>query len=45
MTAGPAPGAGGNGPGRPPGEPEPLIRVGDDFEDEHPGASGPPGTP
>ena len=39
MTAGPAPGAGGNGQGRPPGEPEPLIRVGDDFEDEYPGAS------
>jgi DNA-binding MarR family transcriptional regulator len=29
----------GNGPGRPPGAPEPLIRVGDDFEDEYPGAS------
>ena len=39
MTTGPAPGAGGNGPGRPPGAPEPLIRVGDDFEDEYPGAS------
>ena len=39
MTPGPAPGAGGNGPGRPPGAPEPLIRVGDDFEDEYPGAS------
>ena len=39
MRAGPAPGAGGNGPGRPPGAPEPLIRVGDDFEDEYPGAS------
>ena len=36
---GPAPGAGGNGPGRPPGAPEPLIRVGNDFEDEYPGAS------
>jgi DNA-binding MarR family transcriptional regulator len=39
MTPGPAPGAGGNGPGRPPGAPEPLIRVGGDFEDEYPGAS------
>ena len=35
----PAPGAGGNGPGRPPGQPQPRIRVGDDFEDEYPGAS------
>ncbi len=34
----PAPGAGGR-PGPPPGVPEPLIRVGDDFEDEYPGAS------
>ena len=39
MSPGPAPGTGGNGPGRPPGAPEPLIRVGDDFEDEYPGAS------
>ncbi len=39
MTPGSALGAGGNGPGRPPGAPEPLIRVGDDFEDEYPGAS------
>ena len=39
MTPRPAPGAGGNGPGRPPGEPQPLIRVGGDFEEEYPGAS------
>ena len=39
MTPRPAPGAGGNGQGRPPGAPEPLVRVGDDFEDEYPGAS------
>ena len=39
MTPGSALGAGGNGPGRPPGVPELLIRVGDDFEDEYPGAS------
>ena len=29
----------GDGKGRPPGGPEPLIRVGDDFEVEYPGAS------
>ena len=39
MTPGSAQGAGGSGQGRPPGVPEPLIRVGDDFEDEYPGAS------
>jgi DNA-binding MarR family transcriptional regulator len=39
MTPRPAPRAGGNRPRRPPGAPEPLVRVGDDFEDEYPGAS------
>jgi DNA-binding MarR family transcriptional regulator len=39
MTPRSAPRAGGNGPRRPPGQPEPLIQVGDDFEDEYPGAS------
>ena len=37
MRPGPAPG--GTARAVPPGAPEPLIRVGDDFEDEYPGAS------
>ena len=39
MTAGSARRTLGNGKSRPPSGPEPLIRVGDDFEVEYPGAS------
>ena len=39
MTPRSAGSGGGDGQGRPPAVPGPLIRVGDDFEDEYPGAS------
>ena len=39
MTPGPDRRTEGDGKSRPPGGPEPLIRVGDDFEVEYPGAS------
>jgi DNA-binding MarR family transcriptional regulator len=39
MTAGSARRTSGDGKSRPPSGPEPLIRVGDDFEVEYPGAS------
>ena len=39
MRPGSTPGTGGTARAAPHGVPEPLIRVGDDFEDEYPGAS------
>jgi DNA-binding MarR family transcriptional regulator len=39
MTPGPDRRTRGDGKSRPPGGPQPLIRVGDDFEVEYPGAS------